>query len=176
MASIAAKWLSLIITAGMLWTAVQPCHRAKCKLRSVFRQTASSSPALLKVEGSYGNVTGIAFVGERNQPNSTEFLIKRCLDFSPSGRFIFIVTLHWNVHPSYKVASRNGRVELEETTSTTSAHRFYLGNASDVRYLTLKSKSTSQLVEADLQGQITLGNKSNTDRKTWFMLESCTQM
>lgn len=31
-------------------------------------------------------------------------------------------------------------------------------------------------MEVDLQGQITLGNKSHTDRKTWFMMENCTQV
>ena len=68
----------------MLWTAVQPCSKAKCKLRSLYRQTASSSPALLKVEvGGNGNVTGIAFVGKRSQPNFTgkENLLK-CALFS----------------------------------------------------------------------------------------------
>lgn len=69
----------LIIAAGMLWipvkTGLSQCMPTptKGKFKSfLLHHSPSNSKPFLKVEvGSNNNVTGIAFVGDHNQPNVT---------------------------------------------------------------------------------------------------------
>lgn len=161
----------------MLWTPVrnQPCLRefsSKCRLRSIYRYMRTTTQALLKVEVySNGNVSGIAFTGKRSESVYTEFLIKRCLA-TASGPLYAV--MHWNHDPNYKLAVRSGQVELERTSSTSDAHRFRLGSSSNLLYITLKSKSTGQLMESSEEGQVQLAvGSSNSDRKTWLKMKYC---
>lgn len=65
-------------------------------------------------------------------------------------------------------------LSFQRTSSTSDAHRFRLGSSSNFLYITLKSKSTGQLLESSQEGQVQLAViSSNSDRKTWFQMKYC---
>ncbi|XP_074618075.1 uncharacterized protein LOC141877112 [Acropora palmata] len=169
------RLLSVIFTAGYLWSVLKGQCASQiqviCKLQSVNRFHNNNTHHLLKVqEDSTGNYD-VAFVGEENEDNVTEFLLTGCRN--PTGIGLDY-TIQWNPRPSYTLAVKSSQVVLEATTSTSTHNLFHFRTYGPRRrgVFTLRSKSQKRyFLMGGNTGQLLLGRRN--DRRTLMKFAFC---
>nr|XP_058946519.1 uncharacterized protein LOC131774499 [Pocillopora verrucosa] len=141
-------------------------RNATCDLRSKLRWELLT-PALMKAEMTTNGRVDVSFTAQYGKKPSTVFFFTRQVDRA-LGKLKY--TIRWNLNRTFILTVKSGKVLLENSSSVTNSHVFYLGNASN-NYITFKSKTADKFLMADAQGVI--GLTSNSHVATHFKKRKC---
>ncbi|CAH3022627.1 unnamed protein product, partial [Porites evermanni] len=169
----------LVIVTGFLcnYANLSCMPLQKFKLMSVYRhRIKNTNYSYMKVEVQSGIPTKIAFDGLKDQKNLTEFHFENCPHQTQTNQVTLVTTIHWKSNINglrYYLAVRAGQIRLEQVSSVTDHHRFFV-RAVCLTCTTYKIRSvaSNKYIKTDSSGQATLGTKGG-NRKAFFRRQSC---